>query len=175
MRIFYIEIDKFLKTHNKEFLMPYADIQTKTEKRFLEYAIGRYLVKSAAQKYYNVSDTKIITNQGGKPIFKNADLHFSISHSKNVIIACFDDVPCGIDIEYIKKRDIKKLSQYFETDFKTLKDFYKFWTIKEAVYKLNEDNINTNSVILNADYFVSVASTSNCAFDKLSLIYYTDD
>lgn len=125
-----------MKTHAKDFLFPYADTEIKAEKRFYEYTIGRYLVKHVAQKYYNIDKTEIIKNENGKPIFKNSDLHFSISHSKNIVIACFDKYPCGIDIEYMKDRNIQKLSEYFDKNFETLEDFYKFWTTKEAKYKL---------------------------------------
>ena len=52
MKVFYIDISKFKKKYSKDFLLQYADREFKTEKRFYEYAIGRYLVKLVAQKYY---------------------------------------------------------------------------------------------------------------------------
>ena len=55
MKIFYIEIDKFKNTHNIDFLASYADRKFKTDKRFYEYTIGRYLVKTVAQQYYNIA------------------------------------------------------------------------------------------------------------------------
>ena len=138
MKVFYIDIDEFKKNHKKDFLLPYNDKNFKTEKRFYEYTTGRYLIKNAAKKYYDIKNTEIITNEKGKPYFKNNEIYFSISHSNNIVIACFDKTPCGIDLEFIKKRDLIKLSKHYNVEFKTLDDFYKFWTIKEAEYKLNQ-------------------------------------
>lgn len=160
MQVYYVEIDKFLKTHSKDFLFPYADIELKTEKRFYEYTIGRYLVKYIAQKYYNIDNTEIVKNTDGKPFFINADLHFSLSHSKNIVIACFDKSPCGIDIEYIKERDFKKLSEYFDRRFESLEDFYKFWTTKEATYKSTQCNKYILNQIFQDCYYLTFVGQS---------------
>ena len=138
MKVFYIDIEEFKKNHTKEFLSPYNDKDFKTEKRFYEYTIGRYLIKNAAKKHFNVKNTEIITDEKGKPFLKNNELYFSISHSQNIVVACFDTAPCGIDIEFIKKRDLLKLSKHYNIEFKTQDEFYKFWTIKEAEFKLNQ-------------------------------------
>lgn len=170
MDIFYIELDKFKKNHDKNFLIPYADVEFKFEKRFYEYTVGRYLVKQVAQKYYNIDNTEIIKNANGKPVFKNANLHFSISHSGNIVIACFDKYPCGIDIEYMKERDLHKLSEYFDRNFETLEDFYKFWTTKEATYKIIENNSHIHSQIFKNYYYLTCTSQSN--INKIHSISY---
>lgn len=157
MQIFYIEVDKFKKSHDKNFLIQYADAKFTSEKRFYEYTIGRYLVKHVAQKYYNINDTDIIKNANGKPIFKNANLYFSISHSKNIVIACLDIYPCGIDIEYIKNRNLNKLSEYFDKNFKTLEDFYKFWTTQEATYKVNQTNKFIHNQVFQNCYYLTIS------------------
>ena len=66
MKVFYIDISKFKKKCSKDFLLQYADREFKTEKRFYEYAIGRYLVKLVAQKYYNIADNTIVRTENGK-------------------------------------------------------------------------------------------------------------
>lgn len=169
MQVFYIEIDKFLKTHQKDFLIPYADIEIKTQKRFREYAIGRYLVTRIAKEFYKIKDTQIIKNETGKPVFKNANLHFSISHSKNIVIACFDKSPCGIDIEYIKERDLKELSKYFDKNFETTEDFYKFWTTKEATFKSNNAHYFTHSYFDIKNYCLSISSKTPISLKLHSL------
>ena len=172
MKIFYIDIEKFKKKYNKNVLTPYADIEIKTEKRFYEYTIGRYLIKNAAKQYYNLTDTEIIINENGKPVFKNSNLFFSLSHSKDIVIACFDKYPCGIDIEYIKQKNLDKLSKYFKQNFKTQEDFYKYWTNREAQYKLNENTKNSYFAKFQNDYYMSIVSNKEFNQNELSILPY---
>ena len=164
MNIFYINIKDFKNTHDKDFFYQYADKEFKGEKRFFEHTIGRYLIKNVAQKIYKIDDVQIITNQNGKPQFKNSDLHFSLSHSKNYIIACFDEKECGIDIEFIKDRDFKKLSLRYGQNFENSEDFYKFWTLKEASYKQGNDIKDHYTTVFKNDYCMTV--TSEKIFDS---------
>lgn len=159
MEVFYIDIKKFKERHDKEFLAPYANFEFKSEKRFYEYAIGRYLIKNIAEKVYGVKNTSIIVESSGKPVFKNSNLQFCISHSNNIVMACFDKNLCGLDIEYIKQRDLSKLSNHYEENFKTLDDFYKFWTLKEAGYKLNSE-IKTKFSTKFENYYLTIVSNN---------------
>ena len=169
MEAFYIDINEFKKSHNKDFLNQYADIKLNTQKRFFEYTIGRYLIKTVAKQKYKIEDTEIILNEKSKPIFKNAELFFNISHSKDIIIACFDKNPCGIDIEYNKRRDLKKLSKHFNKIFNNEEEFYKFWTYKEASYKLQENPIGSYFSKFKDDYYLTIVS--NKKFDIQNKIY----
>lgn len=171
MRIFYIEIDKFKQHHSKEFLKSFiGDKVLKTEKRFYEYSIGRYIVKRIAKRFYNIKNPQIVTNELGKPMLKNEDLYFSISHSKNIVIACFDKSPCGIDVEYMKNFDLEKLSKYFNQEFEDLEGFYKFWTKQESEFKLGEKVSDIYTCILNSEYFVSVVSSSKIIIEIFSAL-----
>ncbi len=158
MDIFYSRISKIKKLYDKAFLQKYADIELKNEKRFYEYTIGRFLTKNAAKNYYKAEYTDIIINDNGKPVFKNSDLYFSISHSNDIVIVCFDKFPVGLDLEYIKPRNLVKLSAYFKKQFNSLDDFYKFWTLKEAAYKLGVPPLYIYSGIFSEKYYLSVAS-----------------
>ncbi|MCR5261981.1 MAG: hypothetical protein K6C94_09115 [Candidatus Gastranaerophilales bacterium] len=160
MNVFYIKQDEFKKFYDKDFAKQYADKEFKTEKRFYEYTIGRYLVKKAAKEFYNLSDTEIILQNNGKPVLKNSNLCFNISHSKNIVSVCFDENPCGLDIEYIKERDLNRFSDYYKQNFETLDGFYKFWTFKEAAYKLDADVKDTYSCKFEMQYFLTVASVN---------------
>lgn len=138
MELFYINSEEFLHTHDLDFLKTYAEGRTfKSEKRFAEFAIGRYLVKTAAEKFYGIKNTEIFINNS-KPEFKDSGIYFSISHSCGIVMAVFDDKPCGLDIEEIKPRDFKKLSSRYNKNFETAEDFYKFWTELEAEIKLQK-------------------------------------
>ena len=167
MEVFYINVEKFKKCHNKDFLIPYADTKLNIEKRFWEYTIGRYLVKTVAKERYNIKDVEIVLDKHLKPVFKNANLFFNISHSKNIVIACFDKNPCGIDIEYIKKRDLSKLSNYFNQTFGSLEEFYKFWTYKEASYKLQEKVYDSYFSKFQNNYCLTVVSNQKIDIQKI--------
>jgi len=164
MKIFYIHIDEFKKIYGKDFLKPYADIELKSEKRFYEYTLGRYLAKQTAGEYYNVKNPQIITEANGKPVFKNANLHLSISHSKNIVMVCLDNQPCGIDIEYNKPRNFKKLSNHYKREFKSAMDFYEFWTLKEASFKLGCAVRDFSFLEFENEYYLTV--TSSAALEK---------
>ena len=169
MKIFYIEVDNFKKKHSKNSLIPYADKEFKTEKRFFEYAIGRYLVRHVASQYYNIEDTSIIINEDGKPLFQNNPINFSISHSRNIVMVCFDRYNCGIDVEHIKSRNLSNLSEYFEQEFKTLEEFYRFWTLRESSIKLAGSVNYKHFQKLNEDYYFAVVS-SNKSINNIELV-----
>jgi len=161
MELFYLDIEEYKKKIDKKELSKYLDIEINHEKRFFEYTLGRYLVKNVAKKYYEVKDTDIVLNEKGKPVFKEGELHFNISHSKNLLVAGFSKFPTGVDIEYIKDRNLNKLSKYFKKNFNNLDDFYKFWTLKEAVYKLNHPSDYKFTTKFKNDFMLSVVSTND--------------
>ena len=163
MDIFYINIAEFKNAHDRDFLIPYSDKNFKSEKRFFEYGIGRYLVKNVAKEFYGIDDTEIIVKDTGKPVFKNSDLQFSLSHSNNIIMACFDYAPCGLDIEFIKHRDIEKLAQHYEQNFSDLEDFYEFWTLKEASYKLDSE-VKAKYCTKFENYYLAIVSNNYLKF-----------
>lgn len=158
MEIYYINSEEFFKQHDTDFLRKYAEgKEFKSVKRFIQYSIGRYLVKSVAKKFYEISDTEIII-KNDKPEFKSGEIKFSISHSGKYIMAAFDNTECGLDIEEIKPRDINALSNRYNKEFATLEDFYKFWTEYEAEIKLQQKPISAYSTVFKNDYMLTVVS-----------------
>ena len=168
MEIFYIAINEFKERCNKDFLNCYCDIKSSNEKRIYEYAIGRYLVKNVAKQVYNINDVEIVLNNS-KPVFKKPFLHFNISHSKDIVVACFDKNPCGVDIEFAKERDLTKLSNFFNIYFKNSEEFYKFWTYKEASYKLQDTVKDSFFLKFKDDYYLT--AVSNTAVKELIKIF----
>ena len=83
------------------------------------------------------------TNTHGKPFLINQpNIHFNISHSGHYIACAIDDKPIGIDIELIKKADVKIANRYFTSDEVTYimekhQDyrFFEVWTKKESYIK----------------------------------------
>lgn len=130
MNIFIIRIDEFLKNVDKNSITQ----EFKSQKRCIEYSLGRFLVKFAAKNFYGVQDVEIVV-ENKKPKLKNSALNFSISHSKNIAAVAFDEFDTGFDIEEMRDRNLEKLSKYFDRNFSDKTDFYKFWTSYEAEYK----------------------------------------
>ena len=165
MKIYYINTDTFLKNINTESLYYFSkDEKFKSEKRRVEFSLDRFLVFFVAKYIYSKIYPEILIKHN-KPYFKDLKPHFSISHSKNIVLVCFDDFENGIDIEYIKDRNFKKLFEYYNiTSVPVSKlNFYRFWTEYEAKVKLkSEINSSLTGIFLN-NFMLSV--TSNHSFD----------
>ncbi len=158
MEIYYINSKEFLKTHDTDFLRRFSDgREFNSVKRFVQYSIGRYLVKVVAKKIYGMADTEIVV-ENNKPKFKNGEIFFSISHSKEYIAAAFDKSECGLDIEEMKPRDFEALSDRYNKDFQNAEDFYKFWTAYEAEIKLQQKTQAFYSCVFQDNFMLTVVS-----------------
>ena len=119
-----IYIIEFNKDNNKDF-------------KNIPKKYSRVILKFLLNKIYN-NDDEILENNG-KPYVKS-DLYFSISHSNNILVIAFDKAEIGIDIEYLKPRNYKKILNYMGAKCEneiSQEEFYKIWTIYEAEYKSN--------------------------------------
>ena len=120
-------------------------------------------------------------NKMGKPYFKNQTMHFSISHSQNLLVVAFSNYSIGVDIQHYlnfdsiiaknicNEKELKKI----ENSTKKEKIFTKLWTQKESVIKLkglsmyvDTKNLLENSSYkiftkLKKDYAISVAIQEN--------------
>lgn len=102
------------------------------------------LLRSAVEKC-GFSDLEYAVSKTGKPYFKNSDLCFSKSDTKNYIAVAVADTDIGIDIEETNRKvDTATLSARFfceeEREYvASHKDksyaFLKIWTRKEALLK----------------------------------------
>ena len=94
----------------------------------------------------DISENDITYNPNGKPSVKG--LHYSVSHSKHVVVQAFADTQAlGVDVEYVKyDRNYMALAKrYFHLqEFSLMKSlvpeqacqlFYTLWSLKEAVCK----------------------------------------
>lgn len=161
MKIYYINSEEFLKKYDINFLQQYTEgIEFKSFKRFIQYSIGRFLVKSAGERDYNILDSAIVI-KNGKPEFKYSDIKFSITHCEKYIAAAFDQYECGLDIEKIKKRNLTEISQYYKKEFKSLEEFYRFWTEYEAEIKLQQKIGGKYTEVFQNHYMLTVVSTNS--------------
>ena len=87
-----------------------------------------------------------IASFNGKPVIKELDYHFNITHSKNIVAVIISNESIGIDCEYIDlNKDLAKVSKYALSKVEYLEFldtldkhsyFYKKWVIKEAYFKM---------------------------------------
>lgn len=152
MKIFIVRINELLKCIKKD---SFEKIY-KSEKRNLEFQLGRFITKYVASNIYGISETTIdVKNK--KPYFSNSCLNFSISHSNDILAVAFSENTIGLDVEKFKPRNLDRLSDYFKKPFKTLEEFYQYWTIYEANYKSKLSG-ELQQTFWFEDYFVSVSS-----------------
>lgn len=82
-------------------------------------------------------------NSNGKPGLKNHQLHFNLSHSGDlVLMGLCREAEIGVDVEHARGHDnYQEIAERFFTktevaELKTLDDFYRIWTRKEAYLKM---------------------------------------
>src|SRR5574344_173714 len=128
----------------KSQILPFINLEEnffKNKKRNQDYILGRFITKFVAKNLYNKTDLDIIENK--KPIFKNSDLNFSISHSTDIVAVAFDNNNVGLDIEFMKERDFEAIANYLNIKFFEKKEFYQYWTMYEAEYKSTKQKLTS--------------------------------
>lgn len=108
--------------------------------------LSEALAKVAIKKTFGIDilNQEIDYGEHGKPyILNHPDVHFNVSHSKNMVVCAVCDTPVGVDVEIIreyKERLARRISSDEELDIieksenKAL-EFIKLWTKKEAYLK----------------------------------------
>lgn len=119
--------------------------------------VGDMLARKAISDLCSVSFDSIVlkTGEHGKPYVEDLSVHFNISHSGDMVVCAVDDKPVGIDIESIRKvnlrvakrvctneelvsvfGDIPEKDDFYDvSDPDVLKRFFELWTAKEACAK----------------------------------------
>ncbi len=121
--------------------------------------LGEALARKAISKKCNIAEKDILFHREdyGKPFCANADIHFSISHSKEMVACAISEKKIGIDIERMRKLETriariscteKDLQYVFgfngipkEFDDGSLLRFFRLWTAKEAYFKFQGTGI----------------------------------
>ncbi len=116
-------------------------------------------------------DMEYIVEKNGKLRFANEpDVHFNLSHSKNMSLAVVSDEPVGCDIQFIDKVDEKLYDLVLSEEEKKYvvgasctspeERFYKLWAMKEAIIKkdgsglrdrltdVHDDNVYIEKIVL---------------------------
>lgn len=121
----------------KEELKQWQKKEISNPEKLREHCLAYYLAEKTANEYYGFKSCEIIY-KGKKPVLKNNEKAFSISHSKEFIALGFSDSPCGIDIEKLTERDFLSIAERMKFECPNLETFYKIWTKYEAQYKLGK-------------------------------------
>lgn len=101
-----------------------------------------YICRKAISEFCGISQDKIefVVSEYGKPYAKGLDVHFSISHSGDLVVCAVSDKKIGIDIEKIRKIN-PNISERFacENELEYINShrngFFEIWTLKEAYFK----------------------------------------
>ncbi len=138
MDIFIVEIDADVEESKKYQKKSFTD-----SAKLKQHCMAYYAADKIMEKVYQIQNREI-EYQNNKPVLKTKEKCFSISHSGKFIAQIFSDSNCGIDIEEIKPRKFKEISEKMKfQNCNTLESFYKAWTNYEAKYKLGNDNCTT--------------------------------
>ncbi|QOG04688.1 4'-phosphopantetheinyl transferase superfamily protein [Flavobacterium sp. MDT1-60] len=108
--------------------------------------LGRILLFRSIKEVFNIELNKknILYNEYGKPYFKTNPIHFSISHSEEIVVCTITvDSEIGIDIEKIIPINIYNFESQMPPNewLKIISSetpqvaFYDYWTKKEAIVK----------------------------------------
>ena len=93
---------------------------------------------------HDAGDRTVVFEEGGKPVFLEQGLYFSISHSRNICAAALSDQPIGIDVELCrdKYRDGLLERTLSEAEMEIFDgDFTRIWCRKEAAAKMTGEGI----------------------------------
>lgn len=160
VKIFFLNADTFLSAMNTQYLLGFSEgREFKSEKRMKQFCLGRFLLKYVLKKIYKIQEPEIrVKNE--KPYLVNGDILFSLSHSKNLIIAAFAPFELGLDVEYMKGRDFESIYRYLKrkSDNPDTDTFYRFWTKYEAEIKLQKEPASWFCTKLKDNFMLSVCA-----------------
>ena len=83
---------------------------------------------------------------GGKPVFVNRPLCFSLSHSGKLAAVLISEEPCGVDVEQLRPEVAARLHERCMSDAERARscDFFEIWTRKECIAKLDGSGMRSH-------------------------------
>lgn len=162
------------------------------EKRISEFRLAQdkfrtyisyLLLKELAKKHgFDLDSIEITRDKNGKPVAKNNEFCFNISHSGMIVVVAIDDENIGVDIEQKRPFNPRVAEKFFADKIDEISnaidsdiEFTKQWTIYEAQLKfygsvellrLNSkpNTISTNLSDSNTNqYIMTIATKKNIA------------
>ncbi|CAA7196354.1 4'-phosphopantetheinyl transferase family protein [Chryseobacterium potabilaquae] len=161
--------------------------------------LGRILLKYGLNQYFNIYDFEIDHISNHKPFIKNQEVHFNISHARNIVVCGISKSIIGVDIEYVDSKinynDFK--SQVTPNEFNKIhlsedkvRRFFTYWTEKEAVIKahgkglliplqsfeifqgqtlIDEEKFYLKKVFIHQEYKCCIASNTDIRYQNIQL------
>jgi len=111
------------------------------EVRRRQWLASRYWVKQLSKQH----ETLILEKtELGKPLIKNFPLHFSISHSRDMVAVITSEVrEVAVDIEVIQEKILSLKKKFLHPlDYEhrdRLESLTMIWSAKESIYKYHHD------------------------------------
>ena len=100
------------------------------------------IVTRILSQYYEVENAEIKRTKNGKPYLENVrtPLHFSLSHTKELLFIAFSEENIGLDTESLhRKVDYEKICAKFpcgeREKITSVETFLKHWVVKESAVK----------------------------------------
>ncbi|HMS68791.1 MAG: 4'-phosphopantetheinyl transferase superfamily protein [Saprospiraceae bacterium] len=110
-----------------------------SERKRIEWLASRYLL----HLLLGTEDrTPCLKDRYGKPHLMDTSLEISLSHSRDLVAVVFEEVPCGVDIQYLVNK-IHRIGKKFVNEFEiemtegpqSLLNMHAIWGAKESIYK----------------------------------------
>ncbi len=97
------------------------------------------LLAYAVREQWSCELPEIALTAGGKPFFPSRpEICFSLSHTKNAVLAAVSSFPVGADVEFRRETRPALERRLFELQHGDL-DLFELWTLRESWYKLTGD------------------------------------
>ncbi|MEA1893030.1 MAG: 4'-phosphopantetheinyl transferase superfamily protein [Campylobacterota bacterium] len=151
-KVFIFSVDKNIAMANLSMVPKYREDIDKTKR-----LLARVFLFEHCKKHYGLEDFSFEYTDKGRPKFKNSEIDFSISYSKDIIGVAISTKPkIGLDIEFLEPLMVSDRvalefmsSDEFLTFSKLINDdkkryFYEVWTSKESFLKAKGDGLYTN-------------------------------
>ncbi len=112
--------------------------------RLLSLAASLALKRGLEERGLNEEEMSVGVNENGKPyLLKRRDIHFNLSHSKEMAMAVIAKKEVGCDIESIGRYDERIVNRYFSVEERAYiegskdkkKAFIAVWVAKESFLK----------------------------------------
>ncbi len=184
-----VRLDKNFNESKFHKLIKHTMSEKSRIKKFCSYEcaqstlIGCILIRYLLCKKLNIrnSELKFKKNDYGKPSLSMIDnMHYNISHSREWVVCAINNLPVGIDVEYINSTDLKIAERFFSrieyNDLMSKKEeerklyFYELWTLKESYIKAIGKGL---SIKLDSFYFRS--NNGNITMTNTDEYNNTDD
>ncbi len=148
-----------------------------------QYLLSRGLIRIALSRQYGkpIAHWKFRERAAATPLLENptlAPLNLSVSHCGDWVLVALSEQVVGVDIESIKPR--KQLSAIarrvftqnqcgalFKLDVKAaLDEFYRLWTAKEALYKIDPNPKTRVRLVSSAPWPLDNYSVAHTKFEE---------